>query len=285
MSESDSATPFDFRSQSRAPIQIETHLLDWQSRACRLMTQKWAYLCGLSPQWDVSVPNTLECRTAELPKHSVVYRVQLEGQELPTLMVFPGPFAIALVKTILGESVEAMDDDRPLTMIEISLVEMFVAETIDAIKQAGVGAGYPACSIGPHNPDTLFVRIYPNESKLISLQFESAFSFGNGFIQWLWPESLADELFFESDDTEERDSQHKADLSNLAKRMRLDIRVQLGKVKMDISDLAELKSGDILVLDQPIDEPLDVSISGSTIMRAWPTRTGHQQSIQIEECI
>ena len=283
MSSADSSQKYDFRSHSRAPVQIETQLLDWLSRASRLLSQKWKNLSGVEPDWHFPVPKIEECRKAQLPQFAVVFEVMLDNHSMPTLLVVPGEFGIALVKTTLGESIESMEDQRPVTPIEVALIEMFAVETIDAVSTGGAGAGYPSCRLGNHNSHPDLVRIYPNESKLIALEFESEFPFGKGALRWIWPQSLADDLFFEDHDEAAENAQHTADLQNLAMRMKVNLTVQLGAIHLDIAELAKLSVGDVLTLDQAINEPLDVKMSNQTIMRAWPTRTGSHQSIQVEE--
>ena len=282
MSESDLNSTYDFRNHSRAPVQIESQLLDWQSRSSRLISQKWQNLCGVRPDWKFPIPKIEECRTTQLPQHAVVYEVHVNDNAPPTLLTIPGEFGIAIVKTTLGQVVEELEEVRSVTQIEIALLEMFARETIDAISTSGSGAGFPSCVLGEHIEHPDLVRIYPNESKLIALQFETEFSFGTGLLKWIWPESLADDLFFD-DEFAPAEAMHAKDLRNLAMRMRVQLHVQLGTIHLEISDLSKLNIGDILTLDQAIDEPLSVRLSNQTIMRAWPTRTGSFQSMQVEE--
>ena len=284
MSDPDATTTFDFRSNSRAPVQIESQLLDWQSRASRLLSQNWQSLSGLKPDWQFPSPKIEDCRKSQLPQFSVVFELHLDGHAAPTLLVIPGVFGIALVRSTLGEAIEKMDDQRHVTIIETAMVEMFAAETVDAISSGGSGAGFPGCTLGSYIDSPDLVRIFPNETKLITLQFESEFPFGSGELQWIWPESLADDLFFDGVDSTPDEAHHVEDLRNLAMRMRINLRVVLGTVTLDIAELSKLKNGDILTLNQSINEPLSVNLANEPIMRAWPTRTGSHQSIQISEC-
>jgi flagellar motor switch protein FliM len=284
MMTNDPATPFDFRNSNRLPVQVESRLLDWQLRACRLMPQKWANQLGVTTHWDVPPPSVLECRPTELPKHSVVYQLHLTDQNVPTLLVLPSNLATTLVQINLGEEVEKLGYTRELTSIEISLLEVLLRRTVDAINTGGNGAGYPLCELGEHDPHPLMIRIYPNESKLISLRYDIKGPFGDSHFQWIWPESLAAEMFLDSEAIYPSEPLQSAELQLLALRMKLQLRVALGSVDLHVSDLANLRVGDLLVLDQPIAEPLNVHLEDRIVMRAWPTQTGNHQSIQIEEC-
>jgi flagellar motor switch protein FliM len=61
----------------------------------------------------------------------------------------------------------------------------------------------------------------------------------------------------------------------------LDLVGVLGRVDLKMSSVANLKSGDILKLDQKIDEPLAVEIDDKELFRCWPGRVGKQQGLEI----
>ncbi|MEM7316943.1 MAG: FliM/FliN family flagellar motor switch protein, partial [Planctomycetota bacterium] len=275
----------DFRTSNRLPVQVESRLLDWQLRACRLMPQKWMNQLGISTQWDVPPPSVLECRPTELPKYSVVYNVLLADRTMPTLIVIPSNLAIALVQINLGEAVEKLGYTRELTSIERSILEMLMHRIVEALNTGGNGAGYPTCTLGEYDLHPLMIRIYPNESKLISLRYDISSQFGDSHFQWIWPESLAAEMFLDSEAIYPAEPLQSEDLQLLAMRMQLQLQVALGSVNLSVSELANLSAGDVVVLDQPIAEPLNVQLEDRTIMRAWPTKTGNHQSIQVEECL
>ena len=48
-------------------------------------------------------------------------------------------------------------------------------------------------------------------------------------------------------------------------------------------DVIALAAGDVLVLDQRIDEAVDVDVDGQTVMRAYPARQGGQMALQFAE--
>ncbi len=51
---------------------------------------------------------------------------------------------------------------------------------------------------------------------------------------------------------------------------------------MDLAQLAHLRAGDIIVLNQRVTAPLVGEIAGEPKLRGWSGRVGNQQAFQIE---
>ncbi len=279
---SDEVLSFDFRSPCRLPLQVESRLLDWQLRASRLLPQKWSAQLRFTTSWEVPTPETIDCRKAELPKDFVVFQVRLANAELPTLIGLPSDLAIALVQTVLGQDIQELGPPRQLTSIEISLLEMLLQKAVDSLNEGGVGAGYPTCTLGHHDTQPLLIRIYPSEPELVVLRFKAQLPFGESSLQWIWPGTLADDLFLDLDPLATGSHEHSQHLRNLVMRVPVDVAVELGSVKLHVSDLANLSKGDVLVLDQRISEPLTCRVAGQPLLQGWPVKSGQRQAIQIQ---
>ena len=61
----------------------------------------------------------------------------------------------------------------------------------------------------------------------------------------------------------------------------LDLVGLLGHAEMEMSSVAKLKSGDVVILDQKIDEPISVNIDDKEVFQCWPGRIGNQQGLEI----
>ncbi len=62
----------------------------------------------------------------------------------------------------------------------------------------------------------------------------------------------------------------------------LDVVAELGKIKLSITALADLKVGDVVRLTLPLDERARISAGGITLFRGRPTTNGELVAIEIE---
>ena len=71
----------------------------------------------------------------------------------------------------------------------------------------------------------------------------------------------------------------------LAQRLPFELRVRLGRAHLSLQQLSTLKPGDVLVLDQPVSEPLVGEIGGVEKFHLWPGRDGQRQAVQVDEVV
>ena len=57
----------------------------------------------------------------------------------------------------------------------------------------------------------------------------------------------------------------------------VEVVVELGRLRMVLRDLAELSANDILELEQPIDQPLELVVSGRRLARGELERIGEDR--------
>lgn len=65
----------------------------------------------------------------------------------------------------------------------------------------------------------------------------------------------------------------------------IELVAELGHASIDMEDLATIKSGDIIVLSQMIDETIKIRVKGQPMFEAWPGRSNDQRVVQIANCI
>src|SRR5208337_4009872 len=70
-------------------------------------------------------------------------------------------------------------------------------------------------------------------------------------------------------------------LESLARDMSTQLTVRLGGVQLTAPQLAELRVGDLVVLNQKTTEPLRAMISGQTRFFGWPGRVGNRQAFEV----
>ena len=74
-------------------------------------------------------------------------------------------------------------------------------------------------------------------------------------------------------------------METLVRDLPVEISVNLGTVELPLADLARLRAGDLVLLNQRVSEPLAAALAGIKRFRVWPGRVSSQQAIQIDSLI
>jgi flagellar motor switch protein FliN/FliY len=71
------------------------------------------------------------------------------------------------------------------------------------------------------------------------------------------------------------------DMLTHVKSVHMKVDVRLGTVHVSMRDLVSLESGDVILLQRPVDEPIDVIVSGKTVMSGQPVQHHGWYGLQI----
>lgn len=268
---------YDFRQPSRLAATAAKQVSDWQQRITSLLPEKLS--CHVSELRCT----TLECEVGtpdkvEPPHPLLAFRCQI-NDEHETILAIHRPLAVTLVNAMLGEIPESMCEDRELTLVEQSLLELVIRDIIELLDESGQPMGIRVSLLGGERR-TQFIRLFPPGESIALLNFQLEGSFGAGNICWTWPQAILE-------DVAETDEPHvpAPQLAELAQRFPFEVIVHLGKAHLTVQQLLELKVGDIVVLDQPVGEPLAGEVGGREKLHVWPGREGHRQAVQIDAIV
>jgi flagellar motor switch protein FliM len=64
--------------------------------------------------------------------------------------------------------------------------------------------------------------------------------------------------------------------------MAVDLTVLLGTADLSMQDIGRLQAGDVVVLRQKVDEPLDGLLAGARKFRVWPGVVGDRAAVVID---
>lgn len=268
------AERYDFRQPARLTSATSHQLGAWQRRIASLLPDKLAphvadLACDALPN-DVGRPDEVS------PPHPLLaYRLRVNAEH-ETILALHRPLAATLVAEMLGEPQESLAEDRPLTLVEQSLIELAVADMVELLDESGTPLGIHTELLGGERR-TQLIRLF-NPAELVALvNFRLRGRFGEGGLCWIWPQSLLEELM-----DEPTAASVAPELSELAMRLPFEMVIRLGGARLSVQELAALRPGDIVVLDQAVDEPLAARVGGKEKLRVWPGREGTRQAVQID---
>ncbi len=226
---------------------------------------------------------TIQPASHELPAGFQAFLLAFQNHQHVTLVGFPTVLGIGLVQGILGEVPVETPAERLLTDIESSLLEVVVQILLEALNEAAVSCGVPRCDLSGREQAPHLIRLFPGADELVMLTIRIGMPYGEQDFFWIWPEPLAAQLF-PADQGPSR-MEVRDELQQVAKRIPMDLSVRLGEAQIDVSELARLSVGDVIVLDQRVSEPLQCFLSNQLFMEGWPGQRSSRRAIQVQRIV
>jgi flagellar motor switch protein FliM len=196
---------------------------------------------------------------------SVLRFVNLRGS---ALMVIESKLAYALVDSFFGGAERPFSkiDGKEFTPIELSIVRKVVELAINDLEQAWASVEKIGCSFVRTEQNPQFVGIVPPTDVVIASTFDVELENATGTISMVVPyatiepikQKLSSGFQIESDQTDKK--LWTAIIKEQLLDTSLDIKVNLGETQIQLSDLMELKIGDVIPLTQDATGELDIQI-------------------------
>jgi flagellar motor switch protein FliM len=275
--------PFDFRKPCRLAINVERHLASWQEQICSFAVERWKELLPCDVKWNATPPETAHLNETETPPSSIGQLIHVGQQKATTLLLMPRLLANSTVNGMMGQTNDdGPTEDRGLTTLELSVFEVAMQATAEAIYDAQLADNQRPISLGPLHPNPRLKRILLGEPEIVILRFQIELGSSSHECSWIWSEALVEELVEDDDETATVDDPDAQELLGVAQRIPLEVVVRLGSAKLHVSELANLRAGDVVVLNRRVSDSLSGFIEGKELFEGWPGRVGVRQAIQIK---
>lgn len=278
---------YDFRKPSRLAGELEHRMAAWLQASCGLIAEKCAKKLSLRVEASFRTVETARPSEAlsRFAEEVMGYRVAVNADELFTLVILPRRLAIALVAGMLGDAISELPADRELTVVEASLCEFLIQEVLVSIQEAWPGTEPVGVTLRQAEPQPRRSRVFPSDENVAVCSLAFRGSFGEHEWQWIVPQPGLARLFAPPLSSAASLSDTRQQLEGLVHEIPVEVAVKLGTVELHVSQLAKLREGDVVVLDQPVSESLTAAIDGEARYRVWPGRVGSRQAFQIESLV
>lgn len=280
---------YDFRKPSRLAGEVQQQLVSWLTAACSIATEKWAKYLDTPLKHLVQGVETVRASVAlaQIEDNGVAYRVALGDDVVQTLVVLPRPLLLMLAAGMHGEPCAELPTDRSLTPVEDTLVEFLLQQLLGAVQEAWPQQDSLTVTLGETEPVPKRTRLFKPDDNVVRMALSVGGPFGEQTWHWLAPQKGLSGLLTAPGDASvaEQLAGERTRLESLVGAMPLDVSVRLGGAVLHVSELAGLRPGDLVLLDQPVSSPLVASVAGEARFRVWPGRIGAKQAIQIESLV
>lgn len=273
----------DFRKPGRVSEDISHMLSQWQQRVREALELLWGRCVPsevkIAPQSPAPLTGS-ELR--ELAGQSIVYRIDLKQTGHATLFLLDRRMALALVKEVFGDAPEELPEDRPLTPIETTCLDYLIDELRRALEAGqNLSPRRHLVNQGQARLKELHTE-FPENVTNTDVRFQVSLPYASEMVRWVLPQDVTLDFVAASTHGQAANEQTQAELERLVLGAPGELVVRLGDTRVSLSKLAQLKPGDVIVLDQRIEEPLMAELGGQQLFVGWGGRIGRQQAFQVD---
>jgi flagellar motor switch protein FliM len=199
------------------------------------------------------------------------------------LLIFRRPVLLGLLAGLVGETPAALPEDREPTELETSLVSYLARELfLDGLEKAWPVADPPRLT-----PDALATprAAWAGSSGDLAIfaRLKLTAPFGEHDIYLLVPRAgVWAKLGASASKPKPPTATPTKQMEALVREMAVELTVVLGDADLTMRDLANLCAGDVVVLRQKVDQPLDGLICGERKFRVWPGVVGDKAAVVID---
>jgi flagellar motor switch protein FliM len=212
----------------------------------------------------------------------------------------------------MGDSQTEMSDVRSLTAVEESMAELLFAEFLQALGEAWPGAESLSCRVidTVHQPER--TRMFPPRTTLVvtTLQIRvrstadenagagraagapqakddrAASDLSPGEIVWIMPqEDIEDLIEIECETPAPQLTKPHPAIPRIMRDVPVSLKVELGRTHLLMSELTSLELGDVVILEQSVNRPLNIFIGDTVKFRGRPGRIGSRRCLEIQHVL
>lgn len=283
--------------------QIEAVDYDWQQPHCfsniqlkRLanFTEKLAQACAgnftklYNADYNMEIISTTQHFSTELfdsndENKDYCLAFGTDTEHISGLISFSVESALIWATQALGESESEEDSDRELSQLEESLLVDIASVLIEAFPKAHEGFDlFPIQkTIQKEIPSDL-----QDSKELCKISFKVSKD-GSDESSEFYFLILCDELLLAAGNERQAPTPPAEAIPNAllsyAYTLPVSITVQLASTKVTVAEIMGLDSGDILVFDRRIGEPIEMLVEGQVIFHGQPAKSEGQNAILITE--
>ncbi len=277
-------TTYDFRLAEAADDSANA-FRTWMAKASQVFSEQWNRLANADGSikttnirtqlMDVtmeSAPASNICCTFNISEHiqSIWHVSQDDAQEIVT--------------ELLGMSPMAEAAKRPLTNLELVLVNTFFEAIAISVRVGWLGTDSLTGSVESTMVNPKRVRLCRGKDLVITGSLQIQLDRADVTLHWVSKKEDLSGLLEQVSDRrlavgEGNDPREVVDL------LPIEIIGVLGEAQVSMRRLANMAVGDIVKLNQRIDQPIVASVAGKPFFECWPGKIGKTVGLEVASCI
>ncbi|SNZ09649.1 flagellar motor switch protein FliM [Terribacillus aidingensis] len=226
-----------------------------------------------------------------IPTMTILNTYSLSPLEGKILIEYDPTVAFAMLDRTLGGQGSNVNKINNLTEIETTLMTQLFESSMENLKVAwqSLEDVDPVLEDFEINPQFLQM-VSPNETVVV-VTLNSTIGETTGMINICIPHVVLEPIvsklsihyWMQAPSNKEGNESEWRDLTAGIQRASVDVKAILGETSIDVEELVNLREGDVLMLNQSIDAPLQVKVDNQVKFKAQPGKKKNRMAIQIME--
>jgi flagellar motor switch protein FliM len=277
---SDTLPRFDFRTAGTSDLVVRS-LKQWLTKTAGTFADGWEAVSDteVALECESILSRTFEDGLQYTSAESIGCKIFLGEARIPTLACVSIRDLVSLIGCVLGTGPVTELVSRKMTSIELSLCELIFESLASSLSSAWSGHQPLPIAVGGFEETPQYSRLISIKELVFCIRLDLRVTEANAAVLWLCPrkevQALVEQVVGARSWSGGQSSERRV------RRIGLDVVAMLGRANMTMGALTELKVGDLVLLDQKIDEPLEVTVDRQRFFMGWPGRIGQRQAIEI----
>ncbi len=229
-----------------------------------------------------------------IPNPTCINLINMPPLEGNALLEFSPALSFTIIDRLMGGTGHMQSDkNRELTEIEQTIIEKIIYRAFDNLREAwsNVTDLNPSIEATETNPQ-LFIQLNLPTEMVVLMTLEIRLGESTGTMSICIPyvvlEPVSQQLSSKSWFSASQRRMDNASVEALRTRVRkvgLNVTAVLGETKLSLSELLNLKEGDVIELNQYVTEPLLVKVGNTFRFRGFPGRVKKHNAAKITQII
>lgn len=281
-------TVHDFTRPAALAPDLRNRMARWLGRSNVLLGEFFGALSVAAEfRFDESLTEFPADSLSRWSDKSLGFGTRLVGSESAALIALPNPLLQELVGRLIGDPPNKRPAERELTPAESSVAEFVVETIVKSLNESWQDDKAIELQPGEPEPNLRRTKLFRPTEPIVVCRSTVTTSLGESKWCWMMTGDYLSTLFgLPSRSVRPAgDGSSRRQLEQLILEMRTELEVRLGSVQLTGPELAQLRVGDVVVLDQRVSEPLRASIRGEPKFLGWAGRAGNRQAFEVASVV
>ncbi|QEG23389.1 FliM/FliN family flagellar motor switch protein [Mariniblastus fucicola] len=278
-------TVYDFR-QAESTDESANAFRLWIAKASQAFSDHWVGIAGSEGSLYANNIRTqsLESAVENTAASDFCCTFNITDENTQSIWYISEHDAHQIVAELLHAPEGAEIAERPLTDIESVVAKTFFETLAKSVRQGWLGTLALNCDIEAISTNPKRVRLCRGKDLVITGSLHMQLARGETTVHWISKKQEMSELLEQVVDRRASTGTSN-DPRATVERLPIEIVGLLGQASIPMRRLASITVGDIVQLDQRIDQPIVASVAGRPFFECWPGKIGKTVGLEISKCI
>lgn len=226
-----------------------------------------------------------------LPNPTCFYLLEAEALKGNLILELDPGVVFPILDRMLGGGREPpTTPERPVTEIEQRLIDRVVDRALDALAESWRVIQEVELTVVQKETNPQLVQVLPASEVVVVITYEMTFGEATGTIHQCVPVAVFEPIMNRISRTSRldylrrgADGGHAHAIARAIERAPMDLTVYLAETTITVDDLANLRVGDVLKTDKPVNETLLLTVNGKPKMRGRAGQHRGRKALLISE--